>query len=97
MPCKPADTARTEADGYTSVYIMCIVIRTGWRRMDSRELITALKGDGWYEVNHVGSHKQFKHPTKPGRVTVPHPKRDIPVGTLKSIEKQAGITFRRHR
>ena len=62
--------------------------------MDSRELIGALKKDGWYEVNHVGSHRQFKHPEKKGRVTIPHPKRDIPKGTLKSIEKQAGIKFK---
>ena len=46
------------------------------------------------EVSQAGSHKQFKHPTKKGRVTVPHPKRDIPIGTLKSIEKQAGIKLR---
>jgi len=50
-----------------------------------------LQKDGWREVNHEGSHKQFKHPTKRGRVTVPHPKRDIPIGTLKSIEKLAGL------
>ena len=62
--------------------------------MDSREIIRRLKEDGWYEVNQVGSHKQFKHPTKPGRATVPHPKRDIPIGTLKSIEKQTGIKFK---
>jgi predicted RNA binding protein YcfA (HicA-like mRNA interferase family) len=62
--------------------------------MDSREVIKALAGEGWYEVNQVGSHKQFKHPKKEGRVTVPHPKRDIPLGTLKSIEKQAGIKLR---
>jgi predicted RNA binding protein YcfA (HicA-like mRNA interferase family) len=62
--------------------------------MDSRDVIKQLKKDGWYEVNHVGSHKQFKHPTKTGRVTVPHPKRDIPLGTLKSIEKQAEIKLR---
>jgi predicted RNA binding protein YcfA (HicA-like mRNA interferase family) len=62
--------------------------------MDSREIIRRLKKDGWYEVNQVGSHKQFKHPTKPGRATVPHPKRDIPIGTLKSIEKQAGIKLK---
>lgn len=61
--------------------------------MDSRAVIKALKQDGWYEVKQVGSHKQFKHPEKNGRVTVPHPKRDIPKGTLKSIEKQAGITL----
>ena len=38
----------------------------------------ALTRDGWHEVNQIGSHKQFKHSTKKGRVTVPHPKRDIP-------------------
>jgi len=62
--------------------------------MDSRVVINELKKNGWYEVNHVGSHKQFKHPEKKGRVTVPHPKRDIPVGTLKSIEKKAGVILR---
>jgi predicted RNA binding protein YcfA (HicA-like mRNA interferase family) len=62
--------------------------------MNSRVLIKLLKDDGWYEVNQVGSHKQFKHPTKRGRVTVPHPSRDIPIGTLKSIEKQAAIKLR---
>ena len=62
--------------------------------MNSPDVIKALEKDGWYEVNHAGSHKQFKHATKKGRVTVPHPKRDIPIGTLKSIEKQAGIKLR---
>ena len=62
--------------------------------MDSRSVIQQLKRDSWYEVNQAGSHLQFKHPEKPGRVTVPHPKRDIPFGTLKSIEKQAGIKLK---
>jgi predicted RNA binding protein YcfA (HicA-like mRNA interferase family) len=62
--------------------------------MNSRDVIRALHKDGWYEVDHRGSHKQFKHASKKGRVTVPHPKRDIPLGTLKSIEKQAGIQLR---
>ena len=62
--------------------------------MNSREIIRQLREDGWFEVNQVGSHMQFKHPTKPGRVTVPHPKRDMPVGTLKSIEKQAQIKLK---
>ena len=62
--------------------------------MDSRDVVRELKRDGWFEVNQVGSHKQFKHPTKKGRVTVPHPKRDIPKGTLKSIEKQARVKLR---
>lgn len=62
--------------------------------MDSQEVIRRLKRDGWYEVDQAGSHKQFKHPIKKGRVTVPHPKRDLPVGTLKSIETQAGLKLR---
>ena len=62
--------------------------------MHSREIIKMLKEDGWHQVNQAGSHKQFKNPTKTGRVTVPHPNRDIPMGTLKSIEKQAGIRFK---
>ena len=57
-------------------------------------MIKALEKAGWCEVNQAGSHKQFKHARKQGRVTVPHPKRDIPIGTLKSIEKQAGIKLR---
>jgi predicted RNA binding protein YcfA (HicA-like mRNA interferase family) len=59
--------------------------------MSSRDVIKALKEAGWYEVNQQGSHKQFKHATRKGRVTVPSPRRDIPIGTLKSIEKQSGL------
>jgi predicted RNA binding protein YcfA (HicA-like mRNA interferase family) len=62
--------------------------------MKSREVIAALEADGWYEVARKGSHVQFKHKAKPGRVTVPHPERDIPIGTLKSIEKQSGLKLR---
>ena len=62
--------------------------------MNSRDLITLLNADGWFEVNRVGSHAQFKHASKKGRVTVPHPSRDIPLGTLRSIEKQSGLRLR---
>jgi predicted RNA binding protein YcfA (HicA-like mRNA interferase family) len=62
--------------------------------MKSREIIQALQGDGWVQVAQKGSHVQFRHPAKKGRVTVPHPKRDVPVGTLKSIEKQSGLKLR---
>ena len=62
--------------------------------MRSADVIKALKADGWAEVNRVGSHVQFKNRQKPGRVTVPHPKRDIPIGTLRSIEKQTGLRLR---
>jgi predicted RNA binding protein YcfA (HicA-like mRNA interferase family) len=68
---------------------MCIYIH-----MDSRQIIRALEKDGGVEVARRGSHAQFKHPSKPGRVTVPHPKKDLPLGTLKSIERQAGLKLR---
>jgi predicted RNA binding protein YcfA (HicA-like mRNA interferase family) len=59
--------------------------------MNSRAIIKLLKKDGWYKVDQDGSHVQFKHPSKKGRVTVPHPQKDVPIGTLKSIERQSGI------
>jgi predicted RNA binding protein YcfA (HicA-like mRNA interferase family) len=59
--------------------------------MNSREVIRRLEQDGWFEVAQMGSHKQFRHASKPGRVTIPSPRKDIPLGTLRSIEKQAGI------
>ncbi|MGP8049879.1 MAG: type II toxin-antitoxin system HicA family toxin [Desulfobaccales bacterium] len=62
--------------------------------MDSREIIRRLEADGWYRVGQRGSHVQFKHPANPGRVTVPHPEKDIPAKTLKSIERQSGVSFR---
>jgi predicted RNA binding protein YcfA (HicA-like mRNA interferase family) len=62
--------------------------------MNSRQVIRRLQENGWFQVAQAGSHKQFKHPVKPGRVTVPFPKKDIPAGTLKSIEKQAGFKLR---
>jgi predicted RNA binding protein YcfA (HicA-like mRNA interferase family) len=55
--------------------------------MLSSDMISAPRKNGWYEVARKGSHVQFRHPNKPGRFTAPHPKRDIPIGTLKSIEK----------
>ena len=60
----------------------------------SREVIKLLLKDGWYEVNIVGSHHQYKHPSKKGRVTVKHPDKDIPRKTLDSIEMQSGLRFR---
>ncbi|MBM4459074.1 MAG: addiction module toxin, HicA family [Chloroflexi bacterium] len=56
----------------------------------SREIIARLKQEGWLLAHIRGSHQQYKHPTKPGRVTVPHPQRDIPIGTVRSIYRQAG-------
>ena len=57
----------------------------------SRHIIRKLKADGWVEVRRRGSHVQFKHPSKPGLVTIPNAKKDLPVGTVRSIEKQAQL------
>jgi predicted RNA binding protein YcfA (HicA-like mRNA interferase family) len=62
--------------------------------MDSRAVIKAIEDDGWFEVAQKGSHRQFKHPSKAGRVTVPHPRKDLPTGTLRWIAKQAGLLLR---
>lgn len=59
----------------------------------SREILKMLKADGWYEVRCVGDHHQLRHETKPGLVTLPHPRKDLPPKTLKSIEQQSGLTF----
>jgi predicted RNA binding protein YcfA (HicA-like mRNA interferase family) len=62
--------------------------------MNSHDIIRAFKADGWYEVAQRGSHVQFKHAAKRGRVTVPHPKRDLAIGLMKSIEQQSGLKLR---
>ena len=63
--------------------------------MKVSEILKKLQGDGWYLVTMEGSHRQFKHPTKPGRVTVAgKPSDDLPPGTLNSILKQAGLKNR---
>lgn len=59
--------------------------------MNSRDVIRMLEADGWFLRNITGSHHHFKHPTKKGLVTVPHPKKDLPIGTVSSIRKQAGL------
>jgi predicted RNA binding protein YcfA (HicA-like mRNA interferase family) len=60
--------------------------------MKVKEVITLLEKDGWYLARTRGSHRQFKHPSKPGAVTVSgKPSVDVPPGTLNSILKQAGL------
>jgi predicted RNA binding protein YcfA (HicA-like mRNA interferase family) len=60
--------------------------------MKVREILKRLKADGWYRVPARGGHRQFKHPTKRGRVTVPSQmNHELPPGTLNSIFKQAGL------
>lgn len=64
------------------------------KSMNSREIIKKLEKDGWYLARTKGSHHQFKHPTKPGLVTVVHPSRDFAPKTLKSMEEQSGLNLR---
>lgn len=60
--------------------------------MKISEVLRMLNDDGWYLVVTRGSHRQFKHPAKPGRVTVPgKPSDEVAPGTLNSIRKQAGF------
>lgn len=59
--------------------------------MKSSSLIKMIEKDGWYIVRTKGSHHHFKHPEKAGLVTIPHPRKDIPKGTVESILKQAGL------
>lgn len=60
--------------------------------MKVRDVIKLIERDGWHPVVTEGSHRQFKHPAKPGRVTVAgHRSEDIHPKTLKSILTQAGI------
>lgn len=59
------------------------------------EIVKLIEHDGWYLVRVKGSHRQFRHPTKPGTVTVSgKPSTDLPIGTERSILKQAGISGR---
>lgn len=60
--------------------------------MKVREIIKIIEKDGWVEIKQEGSHRQYKHPIKKGRVTVAGKfSNDVPPGTLNSILKQAGL------
>jgi predicted RNA binding protein YcfA (HicA-like mRNA interferase family) len=63
----------------------------GGAQVTVREVLQILHRDGWREVSTNGSHMQLKHPTKPGKTTVPKHTGDILPKTLKSIMKQAGL------
>ena len=77
---------------FVFIHIMCILYF-----MDSREVIKVLKDDGWRLHHAKGSHHQFKHPTKEAKVTVPHPKKDLPEGTRKSIYRLAAMLHQHAR
>jgi predicted RNA binding protein YcfA (HicA-like mRNA interferase family) len=60
--------------------------------MKVRDLIKLIEADGWYIVVTKGSHRQYKHANKPGRVTIAgHPSDEMAPGTLNSVLKQAQL------
>lgn len=60
--------------------------------MKVKKVIKLIEQDGWFQVSQCGSHRQFKHNTKSGRVTIAgKPSKDMPIGTLNPILKQAQL------
>lgn len=59
--------------------------------MRAKEIEKILLKDGWYFAKQVGSHRQYKHPTKPGKVTIPYHRGDLNKKTADSILNQAGL------
>jgi predicted RNA binding protein YcfA (HicA-like mRNA interferase family) len=59
--------------------------------MDSRKPIGLLEADGWRHTRTRGSHRPFTHPSKPGTVTVPHPRKDLGKGLVAAILRHAGL------
>jgi predicted RNA binding protein YcfA (HicA-like mRNA interferase family) len=57
----------------------------------SKHIIRLLEAAGWRKVRQKGSHVAFQHAARPGTVVVPHPRKDTPVGTVRSIERQSGV------
>jgi predicted RNA binding protein YcfA (HicA-like mRNA interferase family) len=93
MPAWP--TLVFEFLGTMCIYTLFAIPNSVYKyTMKSQDVIRALRSDGWEQVGQKRSHVQFKHPTKKGRVTVPHPKKDIPIGTLRSVEKQADLKLK---
>ncbi|MCL1999696.1 MAG: type II toxin-antitoxin system HicA family toxin [Turicibacter sp.] len=60
--------------------------------MKAKQIEKTIKADGWYRIKgNSGSHRQYKHSTKIGKVTIPWHNKDIPLGTVKNILRQAGL------
>ena len=62
--------------------------------MSSAEVLKRLEAEGWHQVSGKGDHRKFKHSEKPGLVTVPNPRKDLAIGTLRNICRQAGWDWR---
>lgn len=61
------------------------------KNYSSKEILAILHKDGWRKVRQTGSHIQLQHPTKPGTVTVPHPRKNLKLKTIKNIFIQAEL------
>ena len=66
---------------------MVVIITT----IRSAAIIKKLEADGWTLRSVRGSHHVFNHPVKPGHITVPHPKKDLGIGLVQKLLKQAGL------
>jgi predicted RNA binding protein YcfA (HicA-like mRNA interferase family) len=67
------------------------------RTVSSRQAIRAIEAAGWFLVRVTGDHHQFRHPTRRGKITVPHPVKDLPIQVVVSIERQSGVDLRGRR
>jgi predicted RNA binding protein YcfA (HicA-like mRNA interferase family) len=63
--------------------------------MRSIDVVKLLEADGWVLRSVRASHHVFQHPSKPGHITVPHPKKDLGTGLVHKLLKQAGIRARK--
>jgi predicted RNA binding protein YcfA (HicA-like mRNA interferase family) len=57
--------------------------------MNRKDVIRRLVDEGWRRSGGKGDHAKFVHPDRPGHVVVPHPRKDLPLGTLRNIHRQA--------
>ncbi|MCE5232906.1 MAG: type II toxin-antitoxin system HicA family toxin [Mizugakiibacter sp.] len=62
--------------------------------MDGKEVVRRLEREGWVAAGGKGDHRKFKHPDKSRHVVVPHPRKDLPIGTLRAIFRRAGWEWR---
>lgn len=67
--------------------VLCVI----YTRMTSADLIKEMRRAGWQLDRVNGSHHIFKHPSRPGIVVVPHPKKDLGLGLVRAIRRQAGL------
>lgn len=79
------------SDLILTIRIMCIIIYSRGEKMKFKELERIILNDGWTFKKSRGSHFQYIHPTKPGKVTIPKHGGDLDIKTANSILKQAGL------